>query len=245
MNANNELEYGDIRVVDLEVEDDNETITGYAEIWFDADKKFGLDLDEENEWLNMYVSVNPFKDTVSVALIVRSEIKGEYSPTYEPTENEKEVIREAIIEAVRKEYYSDSDDEYALKGFVRSTTFPYMNTDVLIHRGNGDFVEFYYNPDSNSCGQIVENYYYADIISDAYEFAKENSKTDNEMVRNFFEDLQSICRQYLDDVDTEYFDGWEEEFASNFDGWGEVIEYNEDMETLEWILERSNIKEEN
>lgn len=208
MTDNLELEFGDIRVVDLVIEDDNETISGYAEIWFDAEKKFGIHLDDENEWLNMYVSVNPFKDTVSAKLVVRSETKDEYSPPYPKlTDDEREVIREALVDAVREEYYSDSDDEYALKGFVRSSTFPYMDVDVIIHRGDGNFVEIYYNPDSNSEGQVVEDYFYSWDVEDAYARAKANSKTEDEMVEAFFDIFMSECRQYLSDVDTEYFDG--------------------------------------
>lgn len=243
---NLELESGDIRVVDVLIEEDNETITGYAETWFDVEKKFGIELDRETEWLNMYVSVNPFKDTVRVHLVLRSEDEDKCSPRYTPTENEKKVIYDAVVEAVQKEYHSYADEgEYVLKGFVRSERFC-CDEDILIYRGDGMFMEIYYNPDSNAGGTFVEDCFDDDLVEDAYKRATEKSKNEDEIVREFFDIIMSECNQYNTDVDTESFDEFEYEFESgqNFSYLGEVIDHSESMETIRWLLDRSRYKEE-
>lgn len=243
------LEYGDVRADrELEIADDNETIMAYIETWFDAGKKFGVELDSPEESIDMYAFLNPWEDTPirnPITYIIKRNDGSSEEHFYSPSASEAELIRDAIVDAVREEYYSDSDDEYALKGFVRSRTFPYSDVDVIIHRGDGNFVEIYYNPDSFSEGQIVENYYYSWEVEDAYARAKANSKTEDEMVKSFFDIFMSECRQYSSDVDTKYFDDWEDDFANGFKEWGEVRDYEPNMETLKWMLDRSNIEEEN
>ena len=72
MKKNNELECHDI-CVDGEFEanmcDPHEIIT-YLEIYFDVDKKFDLNInDEDGTWLNMYAIFNPFEDTLKIKCI--------------------------------------------------------------------------------------------------------------------------------------------------------------------------------
>lgn len=65
MKENNELERADIAVDrDMEVDCDiGQEITCYIETWFDVDKKFGLNIaDEDGTWLNLYGKYNPFED---------------------------------------------------------------------------------------------------------------------------------------------------------------------------------------
>lgn len=67
MKENKELERADI-AIDREMEVDSDIgqkITVYIESWFDADKKFGLHIaDEDSSWLNLYGKYNPFADTL-------------------------------------------------------------------------------------------------------------------------------------------------------------------------------------
>lgn len=67
MKENNELERADIAVDrDMEVDCDiGQEITCYIETWFDVDKKFGLNIaDEDGTWLNLYGKYSAF--TVSL-----------------------------------------------------------------------------------------------------------------------------------------------------------------------------------
>ena len=57
MKENKELERNDIAIDrDMEVDYDiGQEIMVYIETWFDVDKKFGLNIaDEDGTWLNMY-----------------------------------------------------------------------------------------------------------------------------------------------------------------------------------------------
>lgn len=57
MKRNNELEAKDLRIDDLEVDDEwQQVIVAYMETWFDVDKKFHLDINsQDGTWLNMTV----------------------------------------------------------------------------------------------------------------------------------------------------------------------------------------------
>ena len=67
MKENNELERRDL-AIDSEMEVDcdiGQEITVYIETWFDVDKKFGTQIDDEDgSWLNLYGKYNPFADTL-------------------------------------------------------------------------------------------------------------------------------------------------------------------------------------
>lgn len=79
MKENNELESTDI-AIDREMEVDGDIgqeITVYIETWFDVDKKFGLDItDEDGTWLNLYGKYNPFADTFRLECEISRYEKG-------------------------------------------------------------------------------------------------------------------------------------------------------------------------
>ena len=116
---NGEFTRDDI-VVDPDIEvayDDENSICAYLETWFDVDKKFGLNInDEEGTWLNMYATYNPTEDTLKIDCLIESE-DDEKSFVYEPTEQEAELIKGMITEKIRDvcemtpeeflEYYGD------------------------------------------------------------------------------------------------------------------------------------------
>ena len=105
MKKNNELECHDI-CVDGEFEtnmcDTHEIIT-YLEIYFDVDKKFDLNInDEDGTWLNMYAIFNPFDDTLKINCIISRE-DNEESFNYTPSESEAALIKQLITEKVYAE----------------------------------------------------------------------------------------------------------------------------------------------
>ena len=102
MKKNNELECHDI-CVDGEFEtnmcDPHEIIT-YLEIYFDVDKKFDLNInDEDGTWLNMYAIFNPFEDTLKIKCIISRE-DNEEGFNYTPSESEASLIKQLITEKV-------------------------------------------------------------------------------------------------------------------------------------------------
>ena len=104
MKSNNELEAKDLRIDDLEVDDEwQQVIVAYMETWFDVDRKFHLDINsQEGTWLNMTVFFNPYKDTVSILCAVDSDENYEEF-YYEPTRNEAEFIKDMIAQKLQIE----------------------------------------------------------------------------------------------------------------------------------------------
>ena len=100
MKENNELERADL-VIDRDMEVDcdiGQEITVYIEAWFDADKKFGLNIaDEDGTWLNLYGKYNPFEDTLRIECEISREDGSEYFD-YTPTEAESKLIKDMIAE---------------------------------------------------------------------------------------------------------------------------------------------------
>ena len=106
MKTSLEFEKKDL-VVDreMEVDDDiGQEITAYLESWFDVDKKFGLNInDEDGTWLNMYAKYNPFEDNLRIECEISRENGSDYFE-YEPTENESKLIKEMIAEKIMQEH---------------------------------------------------------------------------------------------------------------------------------------------
>ena len=101
MNSNNELTRDDI-AIDDEFEVDAETgqeITAYVETWFDVDEKFNVDTSDDDVWLNMYATYNPYNDTVKVECVIDKPLESE-SFDYEPTAAESKLIKEMIAEKI-------------------------------------------------------------------------------------------------------------------------------------------------
>ena len=104
MKSNNELEAKDLRIDDLEVDDEwQRVIVAYMETWFDVDKKFHLDINaQDGTWLNMTVFFNPYKDTVSILCDIDSD-EGCEEFYYEPTSSEAEFIKDMIAQKLQIE----------------------------------------------------------------------------------------------------------------------------------------------
>lgn len=102
MKENKELESTDI-AIDSEMDVDcdvGQEITAYIETWFDVDKKFGLDInDEDGTWLNLYAKYNPFADTLRLECEISRDDGSEYFD-YEPTQGETQLIKGMIAEKI-------------------------------------------------------------------------------------------------------------------------------------------------
>lgn len=104
MKSNNELEAKDVRIEDLETNDEWQSIiVAYMETWFDVDKKFHLDINaQDSTWLNMTVFFDPYKDTVSILCEVDFD-DGSEAFYYEPTKNETELLKDMIAQKIQIE----------------------------------------------------------------------------------------------------------------------------------------------
>ena len=106
MKENKELERNDIAIDrDMEVDYDiGQEIMVYIETWFDVDKKFGLNIaDEDGTWMNMYGKYNPFKDSLRIECEISRDNGSEYFD-YTPTEAESALIKDMIAEKIREQW---------------------------------------------------------------------------------------------------------------------------------------------
>ena len=106
MKENKELERNDIAIDrDMEVDYDiGQEIMVYIETWFDVDKKFGLNIaDEDGTWLNMYGKYDPFEDSLRIECEISRNNGSEYFD-YTPTEAESALIKNMIAEKIREQW---------------------------------------------------------------------------------------------------------------------------------------------
>ena len=102
---------------DMEVDCDiGHQITCYLETWFDVDKKFGLNIaDEDGTWMNMYGKYNPFKDSLRIECEISRDDGSEYFD-YTPTEAESALIKDMIAEKIR-EQWDQTPQEFCKEAF--------------------------------------------------------------------------------------------------------------------------------
>ena len=106
MKENKELERNDMAIDrDMEVDYDiGQEIMVYIETWFDVDKKFGLNIaDEDGTWLNMYGKYDPFEDSLRIECEISRNNGSEYFD-YTPTEAESALIKNMIAEKIREQW---------------------------------------------------------------------------------------------------------------------------------------------
>ena len=106
MKENKELERNDIAIDrDMEVDYDiGQEIMVYIETWFDVDKKFGLNIaDEDGKWLNMYGKYDPFEDSLRIECEISRDNGSEYFD-YTPTDAESALIKDMIAEKIREQW---------------------------------------------------------------------------------------------------------------------------------------------
>ena len=106
MKENKELERNDIAIDrDMEVDYDiGQEIMVYIETWFDVDKKFGLNIaDEDGTWLNMYGKYDPFEDSLRIECEISRDNGNEYFD-YTPTDTESALIKDMIAEKIREQW---------------------------------------------------------------------------------------------------------------------------------------------
>ncbi len=100
MKANGEWEEKDLEIDDdMEVDCDiGREITFAMRLWFDVDKKFHLNINnEDSTWLNIYGKYNPYEDTLRLECEIDREKKSSLFD-YEPTSAESKLIKDMVGE---------------------------------------------------------------------------------------------------------------------------------------------------
>lgn len=97
-----ELKADDIKAIDPEYYNDG--INFYLETWFDVDKYFGTETeDDENVWINFYVTWNPDTDTYKASYtIVSPDEDKEFS--WELIDEDIKAIKSAIEDYAKEEF---------------------------------------------------------------------------------------------------------------------------------------------
>lgn len=113
LNKDKEMERQDLRIDDdLQVSDDGCSVMVYLETWFDAEKKFQEDLSDDETWLNLYATYDPFADTLKMGYVVETATHY-FSNDYQPTEGEERLVKDMITEKIR-ELYNQTPQEFCL-----------------------------------------------------------------------------------------------------------------------------------
>lgn len=127
MKENNEWERNDL-AIDRDMEVDcgiGQEIMVYIETWFDVDKKFRLNIaDEDGTWMNMYGKYNPFKDSLRIECEISRDDGSEYFD-YTPTEAESALIKDMIAEKIR-EQLDQTPQEFCKEAFQQDAEEVYI-----------------------------------------------------------------------------------------------------------------------
>lgn len=94
------------------MDDTGSAVEVQLETWFDAGRKFGVDLSADDAWLNLYARYDPFKDTLAMAYEVSTDEVSEMYD-YQPTVSEAELIKDMIAEKIQ-ELYNQTPQEFCL-----------------------------------------------------------------------------------------------------------------------------------
>ena len=100
----------DIEVCDLEINDAGDGISAYLETFFDVDKKFGTNVnDDDDAWVNFYAEYFPNTRDLKCRYFVDKPDKSE-EHEYLPSNTEKELIVSMMEELCQKEEGSSLAD---------------------------------------------------------------------------------------------------------------------------------------
>ena len=88
---------------DLELSVDNQFITALVETQFDVDKKFGINVSQDDDaWVNLYAGYNPVTESLKVFYYIDT-YNGDYEREYIPTEEEKNAFISVMQQACIKQ----------------------------------------------------------------------------------------------------------------------------------------------
>ena len=100
-----EMNRSNIRVdPDIEVCQEDEEgayLCAYLEIWFDAERKFGLHLSDD-AWVNLYAMYEPVKGSLNLAYYIDADFSVSDPVLYIPTDKERQIITMLIEEKCRE-----------------------------------------------------------------------------------------------------------------------------------------------
>lgn len=104
----------EIVIGDIEVNDDYTGVSSYVETYFDVDKKFGTNVNDDcDSWVNFYAEYFPESKELKCEYYIHTPTKEE-SHSYTPTEKEKQLIVFAM-----EEYTQDCYGENIIEFIAR------------------------------------------------------------------------------------------------------------------------------
>ena len=116
----NTFEKGDIEIrEDIELDIEHSNIFVVMEEWFDADKKFGINVNNNDSvWLNIYATYHPFTKEIRMFYDIDTE-EGVYEREYIPTDEEKELLVQQI-EQVCEQQTKMSCKEFYIREYAEN-----------------------------------------------------------------------------------------------------------------------------
>lgn len=118
MTENGELTRDDLVIdPDMEIDEDDSTITAYVETWFDVDRKFKTHTAEDADtWVNFYAKFHPESGELTTGYQIDRPDGSDWKE-YHPTEKEKQLLIDMMEECFQKhhgcsllEYVQENDD---------------------------------------------------------------------------------------------------------------------------------------
>ena len=116
----NTFEKGDIEIrEDIELDIEHSNIFVVMEEWFDADKKFGINVnDNDGVWVNIYATYHPFTKEIRMFYDIDTD-EGVYEREYIPTDEEKELLVQQI-EQVCEQQTKMSCKEFYIREYAEN-----------------------------------------------------------------------------------------------------------------------------
>lgn len=98
-----DLTKDELVIGDMEINDDCSGVSSYIETWFNVDKKFGTNVNDDcDSWVNFYAEYFPANDELKCEYFVDTPYDNKCY-AYIPTENEKRLIISLMEEFCQKE----------------------------------------------------------------------------------------------------------------------------------------------
>ena len=142
----NTFEEGDMLIrEDFDLEFDNQRMLFPIEVWFDADKKFGVNTkDHDGAWVNMYATYNPCTNEIKIPFTVDAD-DGTFEREYIPTDEERDLFVR-LMEQSCEHRTQMTCREYYLTEYVTKHAFGFdlecirAGDKIVVNNRTDDFV---------------------------------------------------------------------------------------------------------
>lgn len=103
-----ELKEDNVRLIDPEFIDNQPAIEFYVETWFDTDKYFGTEVNDDDDiWINMYIRYNFETGKLSAIYIIVDSNKGDQDFDWELTADEEKMFKKLLDEYAQEDGFKN------------------------------------------------------------------------------------------------------------------------------------------